>query len=103
SKIAQEKTAQVLFGAIGAKGKLPVGLGVDFPQGTQYKTMPLKRLSYGIPESVGLSSSKLKKIDSIARVAIAKKMTPGMQVLVARDGKVVFQKTDGYQTYKGKN
>lgn len=100
SKIAQEKTAQVIFGAIGAKGRLPVSCGEGFPAGTQYKTMPLKRLSYGIPESVGVSSSKLQKIDSIAKDAVSKKMTPGMQVLVARKGKVIFQKNYGYQTYK---
>lgn len=99
SKIAQEKTAEVLFGAIGAKGKLPVSLGKQFPAGTRYKTKPKHRLSYGIPESVGMDSKKLKKIDSMARHAIAKKMTPGMQILVARKGKVIYQKSFGYQTY----
>lgn len=99
SKIAQEKAAQLLFGAIGAKGRLPVSLGQDFPEGTGYFTSPIGRLTYGLPESVGMSSEKLKKIDSIAEVAISKKMTPGMQVLVARKGKVVLQKNYGFQTY----
>lgn len=102
SKIAQEKTAQVIFGAIGAKGKLPVSVGKQFPEGTQYKTTAIKRLAYGLPESVGMNARKMKKIDSIAEEAIAKKMTPGMQVLVARKGKVVFQKNYGYQSYDKK-
>src|SRR5690625_498361 len=102
SKIAQEKAAQLLFGAIGAKGRLPVSIGQNFPEGTGYFTSPIGRLSYGLPESVGMNSFKLRKIDSIAEVAIAKKMTPGMQVLVARKGKVVLQKNYGFQTYDKK-
>ncbi len=102
SKIAQEKTAQVLFGAIGAKGRLPVSAGKQFPVGTQYILKHIGRLSYGLPESVGLSSLKLKKVDSIAQMAVAKQMTPGMQVLVAREGKVVYQKSYGYETYAKK-
>jgi len=102
SKIAQEKAAQVIFGAIGAKGKLPVSAGRDFPEGTGFYTSPISRLSYGTPESVGMSSFRLKAIDSIAKIAIDKKMTPGMQVLVARKGKVIFQKNYGFQTYENK-
>ncbi len=102
SEIAQKKTAQAIFGAIATRGSLPVSCGPKFPSGTGYNTPALQRLTYGIPESVGLSSEKLKKIDSIAHRAITEGMTPGMQVLVARKGKVVFQKGYGYQTYKKK-
>lgn len=102
SSIAQEKTAQIIFGALGAKGRLPVSIGNEFPEGTRFLTQPIQRLAYGIPESVGMSSFRLTKIDSIAQTAISKKMTPGMQVLVARKGKVVFQKNYGYQTYDKK-
>lgn len=102
SKMAQEKSAQIIFGALGAKGRLPVSIGKNFPEGTQFKTTPLDRLSYGLPENVGMDAQKLKKIDSIAGVAVSKKMTPGMQVLVARKGKVVFQKNYGYHTYDKK-
>ena len=65
SEIAQNVTAQMLFGAIDAKGKLPVSVGLDFPVGTSYETKSLKRLSYGLPESVGMNSYKLKKMDSL--------------------------------------
>lgn len=99
NKIAQEKSAQIIFGALGAKGRLPVSAGKEFPEGTGFITQPIQRLAYGSPESVGMSSFRLTKIDSIAQTAISKKMTPGMQVLVARKGKVVFQKNYGYQTY----
>ncbi|TRO66442.1 serine hydrolase [Christiangramia sabulilitoris] len=98
--VAQEKVAQVLFGAIDAKGKLPVSIKNEFPAGTGFNTKDIKRLSYGLPESVGMNSGRLQKIDTIVNKAIEKKMTPGAQILIARKGKVVYQKNFGYQTYE---
>ncbi len=100
SEIAQQKTAQVIFGAIPAKGKLPVSLGESFPVCTKFTTQELHRLSYGLPESVGINSAKLHKIDSIAQLAVKEEMTPGIQMLVARKGKVIYQKNFGYHTYE---
>lgn len=97
--IAQEKAAQLIFGAIEAKGKLPISIGTNFPEGTGYQTNYLDRLSYGLPESVGLNSYKLNRIDSIITEAIDEKMTPGAQILVARKGKIVYNKNFGYHTY----
>ncbi|SKB32690.1 beta-glucosidase [Salegentibacter holothuriorum] len=97
--IAQEKAAQLIFGAIGAIGKLPVSIGNNFPEGTGYQTNNIERLSYGLPETVGLNSYKLNRIDSIISEAIDKKMTPGAQILVARKGKIVYNKNFGYHTY----
>ncbi|WP_408629609.1 glycoside hydrolase family 3 N-terminal domain-containing protein [Aquimarina algiphila] len=99
STVAQEKAAQLLFGALEAKGKLPVGIGPDFPVGTGLETRLLKRLSYGLPESVGMNSYKLARIDSIVDFALQEKMTPGVQLVVARKGKVIFNKNYGYHTY----
>ncbi len=102
SEIAQQKAAQLLFGALEAKGRLPVTLGTQFPLGTGYDTKSLKRLSYGIPESVGMNSMILKKIDSIVQLAIQDTMAPGVQLLVARKEKIIFNKNYGYHTYKKK-
>lgn len=100
SKLAQDKAAEVIFGGICADGKLPVSAGDEFPEGTGYKTQDLGRFSYGLPESVGMNSYKLKKIDSLVNAAIKEKMTPGVQVLVARKGKVIYENYAGYHTYK---
>ncbi|GGZ49558.1 glycoside hydrolase family 3 N-terminal domain-containing protein [Mesonia mobilis] len=100
SQIAQEKTAQVIFGALPAIGKLPVSLGENFPVGTKFTTQNLHRLAYGMPESVGINSAKLHKIDSLAQLAVDEEMTPGVQMLVARRGKVIYQKNFGYHTYE---
>jgi beta-N-acetylhexosaminidase len=100
SKIAQSISAQILFGALSAKGKLPVSIRDDFALGQGICTKNLQRLSYGLPEEVGLNSVKLARIDSMAQAVLSEKMAPGMQVLVARYGKVVFQKSYGFYTDK---
>lgn len=102
SKVAQELSAQMIFGAIGATGKSPVSLGVEFPINTSYETGTLRRLQYGIPEEEGLSTPQLKKIDSLVGVGLEKNMFPGAQVLVARNGKVVYEKAFGHHTYNRK-
>ncbi|PKA84218.1 beta-glucosidase-like glycosyl hydrolase [Ulvibacter sp. MAR_2010_11] len=103
SKIAQELSAQVIFGARAAKGQLPVSLGTNFPLHTSIETIPTRRLQYGTPESVGVNSKKLEKIDSLARIGIYGNMTPGMQILVARKGKVIYSKNFGYHTQENLN
>ncbi|MFK5890638.1 MAG: glycoside hydrolase family 3 N-terminal domain-containing protein [Flavobacteriaceae bacterium] len=100
SKIAQSISAQILFGALQASGKLPVSINDNFEIGQGIMTKNLNRLSYGIPEEVDMSSSQLARIDSMAQAVLSEKMAPGMQVLVARYGKVVFQKSYGYYTDK---
>ncbi len=100
SKIAQELSAQLLFGAIKSKGKLPVSIGNEFTEGEGLHTSLLSRLGYSIPEDVQLSSKILAKIDETVDTILQEKMAPGLQVLVARYGKVVYKKSFGYHTDK---
>ena len=102
SKVFQKKSAQLIFGAIESTGILPVSIGKLFSTGQGLELNKINRLSYGLPESVNLSSEKLNKIDSLAQIAIDSSMTPGMQILVAKNGKVVYDKNFGYLTYKKK-
>ena len=98
----QNKSAQLIFGAIGSAGILPVSVGKLFSNGHGLEINKINRLSYGSAESVNLSSVKLNKIDSLAQIAIDSSMTPGLQILIARDGKVVYDKNFGYLTYEKK-
>jgi beta-glucosidase-like glycosyl hydrolase/CubicO group peptidase (beta-lactamase class C family) len=100
SQMAQEKAAQLIFGAIGAKGILPVSVHSDFPVNTSVQLGSLKRLGYSIPERVGFNSAKLAKVDSLVQDGLDSLMYPGAQVLIARKGKVVFNKGFGRPTYK---
>ncbi|MBT1705097.1 serine hydrolase [Chryseosolibacter indicus] len=90
---------QVIFGGIASQGILPASLGT-LQAGTGIKTKSLNRLGYSIPEDVGMSGNALKKIESIAKEAISIGATPGCHVLVARDGKIVYEKSFGYLTYE---
>ncbi|MFV8466398.1 glycoside hydrolase family 3 N-terminal domain-containing protein [Flavobacterium sp. LB1P62] len=99
SDIAQVVSAELIFGAIEAKGKLPVSINTNFKVNDGLTTEKLNRLGFTTPENVGMNSSILSKIDLIAKKAISAKMTPGIQVLVARNGKVIYQKSFGYHTY----
>ncbi|WP_299522335.1 glycoside hydrolase family 3 N-terminal domain-containing protein [uncultured Lutibacter sp.] len=102
SKVSQEISAQMIFGAIETKGKLPVSIKTVFPEGTGLSTTNLMRLSYTIPEEVDMDSKFLTKIDSVTTMVVDSLMAPGGQVLVARYGKVVYHKSFGYQTYDKK-
>jgi beta-glucosidase-like glycosyl hydrolase/CubicO group peptidase (beta-lactamase class C family) len=102
SVIAQQKSAQLIFGAIASKGVLPVSIGQYFNAGEGVDNEGIKRLGYTVPERVGMNSKKLNKIDSIANYAVKNKMTPGIQLLVARKGKVIYNKNFGKHTYAGK-
>lgn len=99
-EVSQEVSAQLIFGAIEAKGKLPVSISDLFPVNTGLSTEKLNRLGFSAPENVGLNPIILSKIDDLAAKAIDGKMTPGIQILVAKKGKVIYQKAFGYQTYE---
>jgi beta-glucosidase-like glycosyl hydrolase/CubicO group peptidase (beta-lactamase class C family) len=98
SKFSQELSAQALFGAFDIKGKLPVSINDDFFAGEGMELKSLKRLGYSIPEAVGMSSKKLESIDRYIDTILTEKMAPGGQVIVARHGKVVYNRSFGYQT-----
>ena len=97
--ISQIVSAELLFGAIEAKGKLPVSINTEFKVNSGLQTKKINLLGFSTPENVGMSSEILTKIEPIVNKAIENKMTPGAQILVARKGKVIYQKSFGFQTY----
>ena len=96
---AQLVVPQVLFGALPARGKLPVTVSAALKLGTGLATPDLRRLRYAAPARVGLDSRILTQIDHIALESIVTAATPGCQVLVAKNGTVVFDQSYGYATY----
>jgi beta-glucosidase-like glycosyl hydrolase/CubicO group peptidase (beta-lactamase class C family) len=95
--IAQKVAAQMLFGARPIQGELPVSAG-PFRQGSGVKMPDMKRLAWSSPESVGMNSDSLKKIDEIVHELLDKKAAPACQVLVARRERVVYHKAFGNHT-----
>ncbi|MEP0712317.1 MAG: glycoside hydrolase family 3 N-terminal domain-containing protein [Algoriphagus sp.] len=98
--VTQKLAPQVLFGARAAKGILPVTINEQFSHGVGGYLEPSNRLAYGTPESVGLDGKILDKIDAVAEKAIRIQATPGANVLVVKDGKVVFERSYGNLEYK---
>jgi CubicO group peptidase (beta-lactamase class C family) len=57
-------------------------------------------LSYASPSEVGLDSLYIHtKVDSIITNGIKQKAFPGAQILVAKNGKIVFHEAYGFHTY----
>jgi CubicO group peptidase (beta-lactamase class C family) len=54
-----------------------------------------KPLSEGTPESVGMSTERLARIDSMCNAAVSESKIPGAVALVVRDGKIVYYKAFG--------
>jgi len=100
---AQNKSAQIIFGALPALGRLPVSINKKYPLHTSIKTETINRLSYGLPNSKNFDLDKLNSIDLVIEDAIEKRMTPGAQLLISKNGKVVFNKSYGYKTYEKNN
>jgi beta-glucosidase-like glycosyl hydrolase/CubicO group peptidase (beta-lactamase class C family) len=91
--------AQLIFGGIPAKGTMPVTASNKFQLGDGFIINESIRLKYTQPEEVYMNALVLNKIDDLVAEAIAAKAIPGCQVLVAKNGKVVYQKSFGYSTY----
>lgn len=94
STIANDYVAEAIFGGRGFKGKLPVTIEGVFDINTGIVTNKT-RLAYGIPEEVGISSYTLNKIDSIVNIGLIEQAYPSAQVLVAKNGVIVYQKAFG--------
>ncbi len=95
---AQSVSAQIIFGARGAEGTLPVSVG-KFQFGEGVCTISGMRLKYGSPLEVGIDAVRLKAIDTIAQKGIDDHVYPGCQLLVAKDGNVIYEKAFGFHTY----
>jgi CubicO group peptidase (beta-lactamase class C family) len=100
--VTQTLAPQILFGAISATGRLPVTVSQTLQAGAGETTQSLKRLGYTVPERLGMHTPTLQRIDRIVDACIKDSVMPGAQVLVAKNGKVIYEKAYGYLTYDKK-
>ncbi len=93
--IIQETAADILNGLINPKGKLPVTVTSGFEAG---KGIALATKS--TEKAIALETKpRWEKLDSIANDAIAQHATPGIEMLVAKAGKILYHKAFGHYTY----
>jgi beta-N-acetylhexosaminidase len=95
--VTQDVAADLLNGKFIARGRLPVSVCSEWKSGAGI--VPPKPLLFAKPDDLGMDVVKLNKIDAICREAIEKKAAPGCVVLVAKDGKIAYEKAFGYLTY----
>lgn len=93
----QRSVAQALFGYRAFKGSVPVTGSLNYPCQSGID----KEESQGYEEvaEAGMKVECFEKIDSIINIGITQKAYPGAQVLIAKDGNIVFNRNAGFQTY----
>lgn len=101
--LVQDRAAQLLFGAVGANGKLNFQVSDFLKKGKGMTVKAVDRLKFSQPEELGINADKLKEIDAIAENGIAKGAFPGCQIFVAVEGKVIYRKSFGTKTYEEKD
>lgn len=96
--ITQNAAADILEGKIIAKGTLPVTVCDNYKYGsglTGNRMMPV-----ATPDEEGINGLQMTRdIDSIANLGITGKAYPGCVVLIARHGKIIFEKAYGTYNY----
>lgn len=94
AKYSVTAAVQALFGEINVSGKLPITIpdAANYGEGVVlHKTS----LQYAPPQLAGFNPQRLDRLDSIMHFWIAKGAFPGGQLLVAKDGMVVYDKAFG--------
>lgn len=92
--VTEMLAAEAIYGGIRVNGRLPVTAG-QLKAGSGEET-DQTRFSFVMPEEIGLSGKSLEVVDSIALSGITQGAYPGCQVLLAKDGKVFYQKSFGH-------
>ena len=93
---------ELIFGAITAKGRMPVSAGKNIRFGIGHAGSNLQRLYHAEPEEIGAAPDILRQIDSLAVGMISRRVTPGCQILAAKDGAVFYHKSFGHLSYEKK-
>jgi len=96
--ISQEVSADLIAGHRDFSGKLPVSTKF-FPLNHGLSKDKKQILSYSRSSYLGVDSNRLSELDSLGRITLDSLMTPGFQMLVAKEGKIIYNKSFGHHTY----
>ena len=100
TRYTREYAAQAVFGGIDVSGRLPVNLKGIAKMGDGVK-LKKSRLGYTTPQAIGITSDLEANIDTLVNQGLKTKAYPGCQVLVAKDGYVIFNKAYGKLDFSG--
>ena len=94
--VTEALVPQLIYGAIGfAANKSAISYAPP-----SVATLPLGRLQFAPPAIVYLDAETLGKIDTLVENGIRQQATPGGQVLVSKNGVVVYYQNFGHKTYE---
>lgn len=102
TKHTRKSAAELIFGGITPKGKLPVTCSDQFPAKMGLSYEKATRVHFVIPEEINFKSNQLDKIDLIAKKGIKTGIFPGCQIVAIKKGNVFYNKSFGYHTYDKK-
>ncbi len=99
---SQRALARALFGEIGFEGKLPVTLSAEYPRdhGIPLEPRRMKLECSRKPDEVGFSPQGLDRVEEVVARALEGGTAPSAVALVARRGKIVFERAFGKMTYE---
>jgi CubicO group peptidase (beta-lactamase class C family) len=100
NEVTNVAAANIVFGALPALGKLPVSASPNFKAGQGFITDQVLRLKLSNPEEVHMRSEDLREMDDIVLNGMIAHAYPGCQILVAKDGKVIWNKAYGSKIYE---
>lgn len=101
--LTKQFTAEALVGAYTFDGQLPVSASDLSRVGSGVHSRSLFRTVTALPEEVGVSSHKLQTgLDTLLDHMVQDKVTPGGQVLVIKNNRIIYDKSFGYHTYDEK-
>ncbi len=95
SPLVQEYAAQALFGGIRVNGSLPVNVEGIAPLGRCVGLMKT-RIGYSSPEAAGLQGGVAERIDSLVNTGLRTGAFPGCQVLIAKGGDIIIDRSYGF-------
>lgn len=87
----QEVASKMLSGKLSPQGKLPVTICEKMHEGAGY--------SFSMPSIANNQNILIHSLDSIAQDAIKQHATPGISLLVLKDGKIMLNKSYGHLSY----
>ena len=102
SPISQKISAELMNGYGSFLGSLPVGISNRFPVGSGIRFEPNEKNKRIALIEKGFDPDRLAEIDYFAQRVIDSAMTPGMQILVAKSGEILYNKSFGHHTYNKK-
>ncbi len=93
-------SSKIIFGEWASRGHLPVSVNHKYPLHTGIQTIVSSPLTFFKKTISDLDSIKFRLIDSIAMKGIKDQAYPGCVIYAAKDGKIIYHKAFGTQTYE---